>query len=58
MKSIVAQIRDTVVDEVYISYPRSDTYYQQIDGLLSGLEQLGLPVRVAAPVRSGAMIPT
>ena len=46
VKSIVAIIRSSIVDEVYIAYPRSAVYHEQIDELLTGLENLGMPVRV------------
>lgn len=46
-RSIISKIRGTVVDEVYIVYPRSVVYHEQIDALLNGLEQLGMPVRIA-----------
>lgn len=46
VKSILAIIRASIIDEVYVAYPRSVAYHEQVDGLLKGLESLGLPVRV------------
>jgi exopolysaccharide biosynthesis polyprenyl glycosylphosphotransferase len=47
INSLDSLLRKTVVDEVYISYPRGPVYHEQIDGLLARLETLGLPARVA-----------
>ena len=47
VREIISKIRDSIVDEVYISCPRGSTEENQIDKLLEGLEMLGLPVRVA-----------
>ena len=47
VNGVIARIRDTVIDEVYVCYPRGSLYHKQIDSLLGGLERLGLPVRVA-----------
>ena len=46
VKSVVAVIRSSIIDEVYISYPRGVAYHEQIDELLDRVENLGLPVRV------------
>ncbi len=47
VRAIIRQIRESIIDEVYIAYPRGPLYHEQIDRLLDGLEKLGLPVRVA-----------
>lgn len=47
LAEIVAAVRSSIIEEVYISYPRGAVYYAQIDGLLEKLEKLGLPIRVA-----------
>jgi exopolysaccharide biosynthesis polyprenyl glycosylphosphotransferase len=47
IKYLTDKIRSSFVDEVYICYPRGHHYHQQIDDLLSRLENLGFPVRVA-----------
>jgi exopolysaccharide biosynthesis polyprenyl glycosylphosphotransferase len=44
---LLDRIRWAIVDEVYIASPRQTTQQVQIDQLLIGLENLGLPVRVA-----------
>lgn len=47
IQSMIKMIRESIVDEVYISYPRGKEYHLQIDELLERLEALGLPVRVS-----------
>lgn len=47
VQSIVKNIWESIVDEVYIAYPRGAFYHNQIDDLLNRLEKLGLPVRLA-----------
>jgi exopolysaccharide biosynthesis polyprenyl glycosylphosphotransferase len=47
VRQLVRQIRESIIDEVYIAYPRGPLYHEQIDKLLDGLEKLGLPVRLA-----------
>ncbi|MEH6636970.1 MAG: sugar transferase [Halioglobus sp.] len=47
ISDISSSIRDTVIDEVYIVYPRDVAYHEQLDKLLIALEKLGLPVRLA-----------
>ena len=44
---IVRQIRDSIIDEVFISYPREPEFQRQLDDMLPALEKLGLPIRVA-----------
>lgn len=44
---LAGAIWNTVVDEVYVCYPRDDLYHKQIDTLLVALENYGLPVRLA-----------
>lgn len=46
-KSIARSIRDSIIDEVYVAYPRVQAYHEQVDGLLEALEKFGMPVRVA-----------
>lgn len=47
LAEIITLVRSSVIDEIYISYPRGADYHLQIDDLLTKLEKLGLPIRVA-----------
>lgn len=47
IESTIKKIRSSIIDEVYIAYPRGASYHEQIDTLLAALEKLGLPIRVA-----------
>mgnify|MGYP001812615592 CR=1 FL=1 len=46
-KSIARSIRDSIIDEVYVAYPRVQAYHEQVDGLLEASEKFGMPVRLA-----------
>ncbi|MBA6414068.1 sugar transferase [Parahaliea sp. F7430] len=48
VKSLVNKIRKSIIDEVYIIYPRAANYDGQVDKLIAGIEKLGIPIRVAS----------
>jgi len=47
VEEMFERIKNSVVDEIYIAYPRDRLYHSQIDDLLRKLERYGLPVKIA-----------